>query len=103
MIKIKNIKIGKGFKPVIVAEMSGNHNQSLERALKIVESAAKSGAKMLKLQTYTPDTMTINSDKRDFYISDKKVCGMEKIFINFTKLLLHLGIGMPKLKKNVMN
>lgn len=72
MIKIKNIKIGKGFKPVIVAEMSGNHNQSLERALKIVESAAKSGAKMLKLQTYTADTMTINSDKRDFYISDKK-------------------------------
>lgn len=72
MIKLKNIKIGKGFKPVIVAEMSGNHNHSLDRALKIVEAAAKSGATMLKLQTYTADTMTINSNKKDFYISDKK-------------------------------
>ena len=72
MIKLKNINIGKGFKPVIVAEMSGNHNHSLHRALKIVDAAAKSGATMLKLQTYTADTMTINSNKKDFYISDKK-------------------------------
>ena len=72
MIKLKNIQIGKTTGPVVVAEMSGNHNQSLDRALKIVEAAAKNGAKMLKLQTYTADTMTINSNKKDFYISDKK-------------------------------
>ena len=57
--KIGNIAIGKGYKPFIIAEMSGNHNRSLERALKIVEAAAKTGVQMLKIQTYTPDTMTL--------------------------------------------
>jgi N-acetylneuraminate synthase len=52
--------------------MSGNHNQSLERALEIVEAAAKAGAHALKIQTYTPDTMTIDLDEREFHISDSK-------------------------------
>ncbi|MDX2478482.1 MAG: pseudaminic acid synthase, partial [Gammaproteobacteria bacterium] len=56
--------------PFIIAEMSGNHNQSLEHALEIVEAAAKSGAHGLKIQTYTPDTMTIDLDEREFHISD---------------------------------
>ena len=51
--------------------MSGNHNQSLERALEIVELAAKSGAHGLKLQTYTPDTITINCKENEFFIKDK--------------------------------
>ena len=71
-IKIGNHNIGKNFKPFIVAEMSGNHNQSLEHALKIVEEASKTGVSALKLQTYTPDTMTIDLDEREFYISDPK-------------------------------
>ncbi len=58
-IKIGNVSIGEEYPPFIIAEMSGNHNQSLERALKIVEAAAKSGAHAIKLQTYTADTMTI--------------------------------------------
>ena len=57
-------------KPFIIAEMSGNHNQSLERALAIVDAAAKSGASALKLQTYTPDTMTLDMDEGEFFISD---------------------------------
>jgi len=69
---IGKYKISKENKPFIVAEMSGNHNKSLDRAIKIVEAAAESGAHMLKLQTYTADTLTINSKNSDFLISDSK-------------------------------
>lgn len=62
--------IGPQHKPFIIAEMSGNHNQSLERALEIVEAAAKAGADAIKIQTYTADTMTLNIEKQDFKISD---------------------------------
>lgn len=57
--KIENRLIGPSHRPFIIAEMSGNHNQSLERAMAIVKAAAESGTDALKLQTYTPDTMTI--------------------------------------------
>ncbi|MCE9619623.1 MAG: pseudaminic acid synthase [Planctomycetes bacterium] len=66
------LKIGTQHPPFVIAEMSGNHNQSLERALAIVEAAAKTGAHALKIQTYTPDTMTIDLDEREFHISDPK-------------------------------
>ena len=71
-INIMGRYVGQGHPPFIIAEMSGNHNQSLERALEIVEAAAKSGAHALKIQTYTPDTMTIDLDEREFHISDPK-------------------------------
>ncbi len=72
MTKIGNRKVGAGQMPFIIAEMSGNHNQSLERALEIVEAAARAGAHALKIQTYTPDTMTLDLDEREFHISDPK-------------------------------
>ncbi len=72
-IKIADISVGLNSKPMVIAEMSGNHNQSLERALEIVEIAAKTGAQCLKIQTYTPDTMTLDLDEREFYISDKNL------------------------------
>jgi pseudaminic acid synthase len=70
MIKIGRFEIGKDRRPFVIAEMSGNHNQSLDRALEIVEAAAKAGVQGLKLQTYTPDTMTIDIDEREFHIND---------------------------------
>lgn len=71
-IKIADKLVGRGHLPFVIAEMSGNHNQSLERALEIVEAAAKTGAHALKIQTYTPDTMTLDLDEREFHISDPK-------------------------------
>lgn len=70
-IKIQGRMIGLNHPPFIIAEMSGNHNQSLERALKIVEAAANSGAHALKIQTYTADTMTLNISHGNFKIDDQ--------------------------------
>lgn len=68
--KIGKINIGKSFKPLIIAEMSGNHNQSLDRALQIVEAAARSGADAIKLQTYTAETMTMDVNSKEFQINE---------------------------------
>ena len=72
MVRIDGVDIGISFKPFIIAEMSGNHNQSLERALAIVDAASEAGAHALKLQTYTADTMTLDIREREFFISDPK-------------------------------
>lgn len=72
VVKIAGRSIGRGHPPFIIAEMSGNHNQSLDRALEIVDAAAQTGAHALKIQTYTPDTMTLDLDEREFHISDAK-------------------------------
>jgi pseudaminic acid synthase len=71
-MQIGNRLVGPGSPPFVVAEMSGNHNQSLDRALEIVEAAARSGVHALKIQTYTADTMTLNLDEDEFFISDEK-------------------------------
>jgi N-acetylneuraminate synthase len=64
--------IGRDAPPFVIAEMSGNHNQSLDRALEIVDAAARAGAHALKIQTYTADTMTLDVRAPGFVIDDPK-------------------------------
>jgi len=71
-IQINNRIISRYTPPFVIAEMSGNHNQSLERALEIVDEAAEAGAHALKIQTYTADTITLDVNDGDFLISDEK-------------------------------
>ncbi len=71
-MQIGNKAIGQNHKPFIIAEMSGNHNQSIEKALKIIEVAAQCGADAIKLQTYTADTITIDHRGGLFDIQDSK-------------------------------
>ncbi len=69
-VRIGGVNITTDSPPFVIAEMSGNHNQSLERALEIVDAVAATGAHALKLQTYTADTMTLDIRDREFFISD---------------------------------
>lgn len=66
--KIGNTLIGKKNRCIIIAELSGNHNGDFSRIKKLIIQAKKSGADLIKLQTYTPDTITLNSKKKDFQI-----------------------------------
>lgn len=70
MVRIGNREIGSGTRPYLIAEMSGNHNRSLTRALEIVDAAADAGADAIKLQTYTADSMTLNLSGPGFVIED---------------------------------
>ena len=71
-MKIADINIGVDNPPVVIAELSGNHNQSLDRALALVEAAHDAGVHMIKLQTYTADTITLNCDGDGFLVADPK-------------------------------
>ena len=69
-MKIGQFDIGLQSQPFLIAEMSGNHNQSLDRALAIVDAAAQAGAHAIKLQTFTPDSMTLDISAGEFFIAD---------------------------------
>jgi N-acetylneuraminate synthase len=66
LVEIAGRKIGPGQPPYVICELSGNHNGSLDRALALLDAAALTGADAIKLQTYTPDTITLDMDGRDF-------------------------------------
>ncbi len=84
-ISVADKKIGPNHPPFIIAEMSGNHNQSLDRALAIVEAAARAGAHAVKLQTYTADTMTLDIAEKDFFINDQDSLRKDKSLYDLYK------------------
>lgn len=69
-IRIGSVMVGEKHRPFIIAEMSGNHNQSLDRAFRIIDAAAEAGVQAMKIQTYTADTMTLNVQSGEFKIND---------------------------------
>jgi len=71
-MKIGKRIISENQPPFIIAELSANHNNSLERTFKLINEAKRAGADAIKIQTYTAETMTLNSNNKDFLISDKK-------------------------------
>jgi pseudaminic acid synthase len=71
-MKIGNVEVGIQHPPFIIAEVSGNHDQSIEKAIAIIHAAKKAGASAVKFQTYTADTMTLNSSHDDFFINNEK-------------------------------
>ena len=84
-IKIGKYIIGKNRPCFIVAEMSGNHNRSLARAIKIIKAAKRAGANAIKLQTYKADTITLNSKKKDFAIGKSSPWSKSKTMWNLYK------------------
>jgi N-acetylneuraminate synthase len=71
MFSIKGIKIGESYKTFFIAEISANHGGSIKKVYQLVDLAIKSGASAIKLQTFSPDCMTINSEKKSFFVNDK--------------------------------
>ncbi len=85
-MKIYNKKISINHPPFIIAEISANHNRSLKRTLNLVKEAKKVGADAIKLQTYKAESLTLNSDKPEFIINDKKSLWYKKsLFDLYTK------------------
>jgi pseudaminic acid synthase len=79
-MKIGNIEIGSKANVFIIAELSANHNGSLETALETIRAAKRAGANAIKLQTYTADTMTIDSDKEDFVINSGTIWDGQNLY-----------------------
>lgn len=87
-IKIGERLVGPAQQPFIIAEMSANHGQSLDKAMALVDAAAAAGAHALKLQTYTPDTITLDVHEREFFITDKNSLWQGNSLYNLYKMAM---------------
>ena len=88
-IKINNRIIGSEHPPYIIAEISGNHNGDINRAKNLIRVAKESGACAVKLQTYTADSLTIESDSDEFIIKEGTKNIPDSNFLGFSKLQLY--------------
>ena len=96
MLKLnKNLNFSYKKPPLIIAEISGNHNGNKKRFLNLVESACKCNADLIKIQTYEPDDITLKI--RNNFLKLKKEFGKESIYTIFTKLHAHHTAGTKKL------
>ena len=87
--RIGNQMVGDGFRSLIISEISANHNNNFHTFKKLIKAAKNNGADLIKIQTYTADTLTINSKKKDFLIK-KKILGVKKnIYGIYIKKLKH--------------
>ena len=102
MFKIGNKKIGKGYPVFIIAEMSANHMQDFNTAVKIIKAAKYAGADAIKLQTFTPDTMTIDCDNDYFKIKQGTVWDGQTLYELYKKAYMPWE-WQPKLKKIAEN
>lgn len=91
-------KIGPGQPVFIIAEMSGNHHHDIKKAFEIIDAAAKAGVDAVKLQTYTPDTITIDSDKKYFQVKVNKAWKGQTLYSLYQKAYTPWE-WQPKLKK----
>lgn len=100
IIKTKNKvkEIGPGHPVFIIAEMSANHGHDIKKAYKIIDAAAKAGVDAIKLQTYTPDTITINSDKKYFQVKVNDAWKGQTLYSLYSKAYTPWE-WQPKLKK----
>ena len=96
-VTIGGRKIGPAHPPFIIAELSGNHNGSLETALQMVDEAYKAGAHALKLQTYTADTLTIDYDKDEFLNAFPKNKTLTLFLRRYTFYIFHYAILITRL------
>lgn len=97
-INIGSREIGEGCPTFIIAEMSGNHNMDFNRAVAIIEAAKAAGADAVKLQTYTADTITLNSDSDYFMIRDESLWGGRSLYDLYQEAYTPWD-WQPKLKK----
>tara|TARA_B100001057_G_scaffold315230_1_gene315338 strand:- start:8014 stop:9060 length:1047 start_codon:yes stop_codon:yes gene_type:complete len=86
MLKISNLIISRNSTPKIIAEISANHNQDLVKAIKLIDKASKNGADFVKIQTYTPECLTLDSNKKDFIINDPKSPWFKKKLFDLYKI-----------------
>ena len=92
-MKIGKRKVGPGQPVYVIAELSANHNQDFDQAVRIIEVAKQSGADAVKLQTYTPDTITIASDRDDFRIGGGTLWDGRTLYDLYSEALHSVGMA----------